>query len=195
MTHTPRLARRLARSLARPLAAATVVALAVGFACVAAPASAESTVANDPADATASLTDIRRVTVNHGLEQVITKVRFTDLVRSSDAGPSGMTVFFDSRPGRKGPELRFDTGLQEGTDYQVTRTKGWAQSGDPLTCPASLRLKWAEDVAVVRVSRECLGDPAKVRVAVKMVDLFDGSHPVTDWLGNPRSFTSYVAAG
>lgn len=187
MSHTPR--------LARPLAAAAAAALTVGLAGVAAPASAESTSATDPADATASLTDVRRVTVNHGPEQVIVKVRFTDLVKTSDGGPSGMTVFFDSRPGRKGPELRFDTGLQEGTDYQVTKTSGWAQSGDRLTCPASLRLKWAEDVAVVRVSRECLGEPDKVRVAVKMVDLYDGSHPVTDWLGNPRSFTSYVAAG
>ena len=40
-----------------------------------------------------------------------------------------------------------------------------------------------------------LGNPAKVRVGVKMVDLYDGSHPVTDWLGNPRSFTEWVTKG
>lgn len=180
-------------TLARPVAAAAAVALTLGLA--ASPASAETTTATDPADSGGSLTDIRRVTVNHGPEQVITKVRFTGLKRTSDGGPSGLTVFFDSAPGRKGPELRFDTGLQEGTDYQVTGTKGWAQAGDRLTCPHGLRLAWAKKMAIVRVSRECLGDPTKVRVAVKMVDLYDGSHPMNDWFGNPRSFTSYVAAG
>lgn len=180
-------------TLARSLTAAVVMGLAVGA--VAGPASAGSTSATDPADATASLTDIRRVSVNHGPEQVITRIRFTDLRRTSTAGPSGMTVLVDSAPRRKGPELRFDTGLQEGTDYQLTRTKGWVLAGDPLNCSAGLRLDWAADVAFVRVSRACLGEPRKVRVAVKMVDLHDGSHPVTDWLGNPRSFTSYVAAG
>ncbi len=185
---------RPSRPARRPLAAVAAAALTLGLA-AAGPAAAETTSERDPADTGGSLSDIRWVKVNHGLEQVITKVRFSALERTSEAGPSGITVFFDTAPGRKGPEVRFDTGLQEGTDYQVTRTRGWAQSGDRLTCPAGLKLAWAKDVAIVRVSRECLGDPAKVRVGVKMVDLYDGSHPMLDWLGNPRSFTSYVAAG
>lgn len=184
----------MSHALARPLAAAvSAAALALGLLGVAAPARAETTTATDPADTYGSLSDIRRVTLNHGPEQVIVKVRFTDLVAESDAGPSGMAIFFDHRPRVKGPEHRVDTGLQEGTDYQFTRTKGWAQAGDRLTCPVSLRLDFDKDVAITRVARECLGDAGRVRVAVKMVDLYDGSHPITDWLGNPRSFTSYAA--
>ena len=92
MSHVPRLARRHAR----PLAAATVVALTVRLAGAAAPASAESTAANDPADATASLTDIRRVTVDHGPEQVITK-----------AGPVARAPRSASTPAsRKAPTTR-----------------------------------------------------------------------------------------
>ncbi|MDP2774555.1 MAG: hypothetical protein Q8O61_13460 [Nocardioides sp.] len=177
-------------TVTRAAAVAATAVLALGLA---GPASAESTSKTDPADVGgASLTDIRRVTLNHGTKQVITKVRFTDLVRTSEAGPSGMTIYFDTRPGRKGPEYRLDTGLQSGTDYQLSRVKSWTAPGEPLACDHSLRLGWATDVATLRVARKRLGNPAKVRVGVKMVDLYDGSHPVTDWLGNPRSFTSWV---
>ncbi|GEP32823.1 hypothetical protein NSZ01_05910 [Nocardioides szechwanensis] len=180
-------------TVARAAALAGVAVLTLGLA---GPAFAESTSQTDPADVGgASLTDIRKVTLNHGTEQVITKVRFTDLQETSEAGPSGMTIYFDTRPGRKGPEFRLDTGLQSGTDYQLSRVQGWTSPGEPLSCDHSLRLGWATDVATLRVARTCLGNPAKVRVAVKMVDLYDGSHPVTDWLGNPRSFTDRVAKG
>ncbi|MDO9498093.1 MAG: hypothetical protein Q7J48_20485 [Nocardioides sp.] len=179
--------------VARTAALAATAVLTLG---VAGPAFAETTSQSDPADVGgASLTDIRKVTLNHGTEQVITKVRFTDLKPTSEAGPSGMTIYFDTRPGRKGPEYRLDTGLQSGTDYQLSRIKGWTAPGEPLSCDHSLKLGWATDVATLRVARECLGNPAKVRVGVKMVDLYDGSHPVTDWLGNPRSFTSWVTKG
>lgn len=180
-------------AVARAAALAATAVLTLG---VAGAAHAESTSKPDPADVGgASLTDIRRVTLNHGTEQVITKVRFTDLRPTSEAGPSGMTIYLDTRPGRKGPEFRLDTGLQSGTDYQLSRVKGWVAPGEPLGCDHSLKLGWDTDVATLRVARTCLGTPAKVRVAVKMVDLYDGSHPVTDWLGNPRSYTSWVTAG
>lgn len=177
-------------ALVRSAAVAAAAVLTLGLA---GPASAETTSETDPADVGgASLTDIRRVTLNHATQQVFTKVRFTDLKATSEAGPSGMTVFIDTRPRRKGPEFRLDTPLQSGSDYQLSRTDGWSTTGDPLSCDHSLKLKWAEDVAVLRVARACLGNRAKVRVAVKMVDLYDGSHPVTDWLGEPRSFTDWV---
>lgn len=173
------------------LAAGAVLTLGLGG-----PAFAEATSQSDPADVSgASLTDIRKVRLNHGVDQVITKVRFTDLVATSEAGPSGMTVYFDTRPARKGPEFRLDTGLQSGTDYQLSRVKGWTAPGEPLSCDHSLKLGWVSDVATLRVARECLGKPAKVRVGVKMVDLYDGSHPVTDWLGKPRSYTAWVTKG
>lgn len=181
-------------SLARTAVLAAATLLTLGL--TAAPVSAETTSKPDPADVGgASLTDIRRVTLNHGTEQVIAKVRFTDLRATSEAGPSGMTVYVDTRPGRKGPEFRLDTGLQSGTDYQLSRVTGWTAPGEPLSCDHSLTLGWGTDVATLRMARACLGSPGKVRVGVKMVDLYDGSHPVTDWLGKPRSFTDWVAKG
>lgn len=180
-------------SLTRTAALAAAAVLSLGLA---APASAEATSQTDPADVGgASLTDIRRVTLNHGTAQVIAKVRFTDLKATSEGGPSGMTVFVDTRPARKGPEFRLDTGLQSGTDYQLSRVNGWTAPGEPLSCDHSLTLGWTTDVATLRLARACLGNPGKVRVGVKMVDLYDGSHPVTDWLGKPRSFTTWVAKG
>ena len=123
------------------------------------------------------------------------KIKGTDLRARSEAGPAGLTVFFDTAPQRKGPERRIDTGLNDGSDYQLTRATNWQQDGDRLTCRHSVSLDFKADVVTVWVARGCLGKPEKVRVAVKMVDLYDGSHPITDWIGNDRSFTPWLAVG
>lgn len=175
-------------SLAAALAATTLVLA------VAAPALAARTTRSDPADAGGSLSDLRRVSVNHGPEVVLVKVRFSDLRPTSEAGSAGMAIYLDTRRGRLGPELRLDTGLQSGTDYQLTRARDWRSVGEPLTCAHGLELDFGADLATFRVARSCLGYPAGVRVAVKMVDQYDGSHPVTDWIGNRGSFTSSVAS-
>lgn len=175
--------------------AAALTSVAVLTLAAAAPALAESTTANDPADATGSLSDIRRVSINHGLNQIITKVKFTDLEPSTDGGPSSLAIYLDTNPRRVGPEFRLGTGLQTGTDYQLVKTKGFKATGDPLTCNHSVRLNFEDDVVAFRASRSCFGNPAKIRVGVKMTDAYDGSHPISDWLGIPRSFTTWVAAG
>ena len=33
------------------------------------------------------------------------------------------------------------------------------------------------------------------RIGVKMTDLYDGSHPVVDWLGKPRYLSIAIASG
>ncbi len=78
----------------------TRIALAAGAALVlaaltAAPAQAEFFSVDDPDDASASLTDIYGLQVNHGGNNVLVKVRFNELMRSSAAGVS---VFFDTDP-------------------------------------------------------------------------------------------------
>jgi hypothetical protein len=46
----------------------------------------------------------------------------------------------------------------------------------------------------MRISREALGSPDEVRVAVKVAgSRRDGSSTAPDWLGEPRSFTEWVA--
>jgi hypothetical protein len=49
----------------------------------------------------------------------------------------------------------------------------------------------------MRVSRAALGKPARVRVAVRVSGTrSDGSSAgLVDWLGEPRSFTRWVARG
>jgi hypothetical protein len=162
---------------------------------VAAPAMAERIGVSDPADVGgASLSDIRRVTVDHGTDQVFVKVRFTELKPRSEAGPSSLAIFVDTDAAKKGPEFRLGTGLQRGTDYQLVRIKDWKAVGEPLSCDHHLRLDFVDNLAKFRAARTCLGNPDEVRVGVKMTDLYDGSHPVVDWLGKPRSFTTWVAS-
>jgi fructose-specific component phosphotransferase system IIB-like protein len=91
------------------------------------PAHAEFYSIDDPADAEESLTDIYGLEANHGSDRVLVKVRFNELVRSSAAGVS---VFFDTDRGEKGPEYVLSSGLGDGTDYVLTEADGWRGSDD-----------------------------------------------------------------
>ena len=178
------------RTRATLLAATTVLALGVG---VFAPASAQRSAFPDPADmGGASLNDIRRVTVDHGPDRLVVTIGFVDLRHDSEEGPASLTMLLDTRPGHAGPEFRLTTGLYDGTDYQL-RPVVDGRPGEPLTCAHHVRLDPAADTLTFRAARSCLGMPARVRIGVKMTDEYDGSHPVTDWLGEPRSFTRWVA--
>ena len=160
------------------------------------PASAERLGLDDPADVGgASLSDILAVAANHGARKVNVRVEFAGLEPTSDAGPASLSIFLDTDPATKGPEFRIGTGLQEGTDYQLVRMKGWKAVGDPLSCSHDVRLNFDLDRVRARVARSCLGDPATVRIGVKMTDLYDGSHPVVDWLGKRRYLSLPLASG
>jgi len=169
---------------------ATALAALVTTTVVAGPAYAEKARYADPADATASLDDIRSVVVDHRTTQLVVKVRVTDLRRRSTGGPSGLTMLLDTRSDRAGAEFRLTTGLQSGTDFQLMKVRGGEAVGDPLTCDHHVRLDFATDRLSFAAARDCIGSPASVRIAVKMRDEFDGSHPVVDWLGEPRSWTT-----
>ena len=171
-----------------PLSAA---ALLVGL--VAAPASAERVAQSDPADmGGASLNDIRRVTVNHTGLDVTVRVKVTDLRRRSDGGPAGLTIRLDTRRAVHGPEYRLTTGMYAGTDYQLMKVEDGHPVGEPMTCDHHVRLGFRTDVVTFTAARRCLATPHRVRVGVKMTDLYDGSHPVTDWLGRPGSWTAWI---
>jgi hypothetical protein len=175
---------------------ATISALA-GLAALAsgvfAPAVAGQAAFPDPADmGGASLNDIRRVTIDHGTDRLTVRIRFVDLRRESEGGPASLTALLNTRSALAGPEFRLTTGLYAGTDYQLRRVVDGRPVGEPLTCSHRLRLDFADDVLRFRAARSCLDLPSRVRVGVKMTDEYDGSHPVTDWLGEPRSFTPWV---
>jgi hypothetical protein len=97
-----------------------------------APAHAEFYSIDDPADAKGSLTDIYRLEANHGADNVLVKVRFNELMRSSAAGVS---VFLDTDRDVKGPEYVLSSGLGDGTDYVLTEAAagGGATTGSGAT--------------------------------------------------------------
>ena len=182
------------RTISRTLAPVALATTLLGAAL--APASAEQASWADPADTGgASLNDVRRVAVKHDSDRLTVRVKVVDLRRRSDAGPAGLTVRIDTRSARPGPEFRLTTGLYEGTDYQLMRVRGGKAVGEPLTCDHTVRLGFATDVVRFSAARACLGTPQRARVSVKMTDLHDGSHPVTDWLGEPGSWTPWLTAG
>lgn len=180
----------MSRILVPLAAAATLAGLVV------APAAAESASYRDPADlGGASLNDLRRVTLTHGDARIGVRVKVIDLRRRSEGGPAGLTIRIDTRAARSGPEFRLTTGMYAGTDYQLQRIRGGRPVGEPLSCSHRVELDFAADRVQFRAGDGCLGQPAQVRIGVKMTDLFDGSHPVTDWLGEPQSWTRWASAG
>ena len=159
---------------------------------VAAPAHAEFYSIDDPADAGASLTDVYGIEANHGSDNVLVKVRFNELMRSSAAGVS---VFFDTDRAVQGPEYVLSSGLGDGTDYVLTAADGWHGSDDRVRCDYAARPKWGRDVFRAVISRDCFHRVASVRVSVKMVDEADGSHPVVDWAPKRHRWSLPIASG
>lgn len=155
------------------------------------PAYAAEVVVNDGADATASLTDIRKVRVDHGDEQLTVRVNFPDLRKQADAG---LNIFIDKGP-RRGPEFALFTPLFSGSDYAVLRMKRWQPVGGPVECDYDAAFRWKRDVLVFTADRGCFGNPDKLRVGMRMRDVADASHPVTDWLIGRREFTKRLSAG
>lgn len=178
--------------------ARTRTALAVTTACAAVlvtmpAAHAESSVVNDGADATASLTDIRKVRIDHGADELTVRVNFPDLRKKANAG---LNIYVDKNPDRRGPEFTLGTALFSGSDYSLGRAKKWKFAGDaPIECSYDVDLKWKRDVLVFTADRGCFGNPDELRIAMRMVDLADGSHPVRDWMIGRREFSSWLAAG
>jgi hypothetical protein len=61
-----------------------------------------------------------------------------------------------------------------------------------MTCDHRVHLGFGRDVVRFGTSNRCIVTPHRIRVSVKMLDEYDGSHPVTDWLGAPRSWTDWL---
>lgn len=180
------------RQIFRVLAAATCAgALALGVV----PAQAESFSGRDPADAPGSLGDIRRVFADHSDKRVRVRVRVADLRPTSDAGPSGMRIYVDTSDARFGPEFVITTGMQEGSDYQLSRMRRWRIASEPLGCRHAVFLDFDGDAVRSTMGRRCLGNPVQVRVGVRMDDHYDGSHPIRDWFKGRRHLSRWLAVG
>lgn len=170
-------------------AAATV--LAVGL--LAPPASAATSVTVDGDDSDA-LVDLQRVRLTHASKQVRVRLVHDNLVRQPTRAGQWVTVFIDTDPDNAGPEYRFSSGLNSGTDYVLDRVGRWQGRGKRLTCNHRFDIDWPGDVAVLKIGRKCLGSPKTVAVAVKAEEFTDDEEYV-DWLTGPRRFTAPVARG
>ena len=158
------------------------------------PASADGIGVSDPRDLDHGV-DLRSVVVEHKANNVVVTTTHTNLRPSFRSGSSG-AVFLDTDPADTGPEFVFVGGYFDGTDYQLLHTDGFGQRkwGEPVEGSYRMRLDYEKEHVRMRVSRETLGSPAEVRVAVRVAGTRkDGSTTKVDWLGEPRSFTEWVA--
>ena len=160
---------------------------------VAAPAHAEFYSTSDPAYAGGSLTDVRAVRAKHGAANVVVKVRFQDLTRSSAAG---LSIFIDADRGEKGAEYVVSSGLNDGTDYVLTTATGGRGTDERVKCDYDAKFNGGIKNSVrVRIDRACLDTPAAVRVSVKMADPTDGSTRVVDWSPERRRWSLPIESG
>lgn len=158
------------------------------------PASADSIGVKDPQDL-AHGADLRSVQVEHKARTIVVTTTHTDLRQSFRSGSSG-AVFLDTDPTDPGPEYVFAGGYFVGTDYSLVSTEGFSRSatGEPVEGSYAMRIDYDRDQVRMRIDREALGSPAEVRVAVRVAGSRpDGSNTRRDWLGEPRSFTEWVA--
>jgi len=175
-------------------AALAVTALTLG---PAAPAEAASIGLRDPQD-TFHGSDLRAVQVRNGDDDVVVVTRHTNLRPDPRTGSSG-AVYVDTDPSRRGPEFVLVGGFFRGTDYQLLHTDGFdaRRWGAAVDGAYAMKVDYPKDRVRLRMSRRALGEPGDVRVAVLVSGTrADGtSTGLVDWLGEPRSFTPWVARG
>ena len=162
-----------------------------------APATADGIGVADPADLHHGV-DLRSVVVDHKANNLVVTTTHTNLRESFRTG-SGGAVFIDTDPTDAGPEYVVVGGYFVGTDYSLLHTDGFAGStwGDPVEGSYRMTVDYDKEQVRTRISREALGSPEQVRVAVRVAGTrtrTDGSTTRRDWLGDPRSFTEWVAA-
>ena len=139
--------------------------------------------------------DLRSVEVEHKTRNVVVTTTHTDLRPSYRTGSSG-SVFLDTDPADPGPEYALSGGYFLGTDYVLVEVDGFSRKamGEPVEGSYRMSVDYDTEHVRMRISREAIGSPDEVRVAVRVAGSRpDGSNTRTDWLGEPRSFTDWVA--
>jgi hypothetical protein len=171
--------------------ALATAALTVGLAGT---AHAEQHEVNDPNDSPHG-SDIESLQVRNGSKDLFVRTYHADLRAEPEHGSGGAT-FIDTDPDDAGPEYVLVGGYFEGTDYALLETEGFARRtwGEPVEHgDYILRLRYATNRVLIRISQPALGNPDAVRVAVRA----SGTHPSdpVDWVGKPRTFTPWLDRG
>ncbi len=168
-------------------AAGTAAALTISLA---GPASAERFGIDDPIESGHGV-DLVAVSVVNAEKNLRVTLTHNNLRRSPASGAGG-SVYIDTDPENKGPELVFTGGFFAGTDYRLLTTEGFGvgQWGEPVDGFYILKLDYAKEKTSIRISRKALGGAEDVRVAVRVSD-----NEIVDWMGKPRSYTLWLAQG
>jgi hypothetical protein len=179
-----------------PLAAVATATLALTVVLAAAPAHAERYGVDDPVD-TFHGSDVTALTVVNGPRNLTITTQHEGLRPVPATGSRG-TVYIDTDPSDRGPELVFEADYTRPFHFLLRETEGFARStwgkaveqGD-----YALHVDYRRDRAHIRISQAALGSPDAVRVAVKVSGKrTDGTrHHLTDWVGKPRLFSLWIA--
>lgn len=175
------------------VAALSVAALTLG---VTGTANADSIGVSDPKETNVGA-DLRAVVVDNLDRNVFVRTSHTNLRRDFRSGASG-AVYIDTNRNDPGPEFVFVGGYYEGTDYRLLRTEGFGHRNwgrEVRTGTYRMTIDYDRERVRMRMSRAALGNPGKVRVAVTVSGTRADGSTMTDWLGERRSFTQWVAKG
>ena len=175
--------------------ALSAAALTIG---VAGPANAELFGIDDPRD-TGHGSDILSLSVRNG-EENLHVVSIHQNLRKDPRTGSGGAVYIDTDRNDHGPEYVLTAGWFRGTDYVLSETEGFGhgQIGDRVeNGDYTMHVNYRRDRVHVTLSRHAIGDAGDVRVAMKASGTrSDGtSDGLTDWVGEPRTYTPWIAQG
>ncbi len=152
------------------------------------PAHADVRRFTDPRHDTSSTVDILAVRVDNSTthrNKVIVTVRQAN-VRFGDS----ITIYVDTRAKDPGPE--YAIAGTTASEYLMRHQERWSGYGKPIPfqCGYRLRIHQRTDATRAVIPRHCLGDPGRVRVAVKAVR---GQPPTSrDWAEARRSWLPWV---
>jgi hypothetical protein len=140
------------------------------------PAAADVGRLDDPRRDTAAPADLVRVTVTNA-DRVVVAVRHRNLGFGA-RGPLTLRVAFDTGPRFDGPEFFLRVRYQTDAPVDLRTAGGWDAIQGPATGCTGERVAAlpAQDVTRLSLPASCLGDPARLRVQVRLTAA-DGAAP------------------
>jgi hypothetical protein len=183
--------------MTKTLISATALTTASLALALAGPATADSIGTRD-ADDSPHGSDLRSVVVRN-TDTKIHVVTTHDGLRPDPRTGSAGQVYVDTDRSDRGPEFVLVGAYFRGSDYQLVHTEGFGSKkwGERATGFYELKVDYDKEQVHMHMSRRALGRPHGIRVAVRVSGTrTDGtSTGLVDWLGDPHSFTPWVARG
>ena len=174
------------------LIAGLLPALAALIAAFPAPAAAASATFSDPRGDTTHPADIVAVHVKNE-KRIVVVVRHANLTFRD--GPGKIRIAYDTSESNEGPEFFLKLAYQSDRKPELRATTGWGHfhSAPIASCAGErARVRPGRDKTRISVPRSCFGDPARVRVQVRLAPFKDDNRRV-DLAPGPRKAGPWVA--